>query len=104
MNLTILIYFVPYLYLFLALPRLRPPREDPASAVVRVPGRRAGLYLVTVSGSLATLVSLVLVFIPPAGTENVLNYEANLILQAIVMLGVGLALYRSAAREPKPGG
>ena len=93
-NLTILIYFVPYLYLFVALVRLR---HDPAAAdgpdTRRLPGGQAGLWLIAGAGFLATAISLALLFVPPAGTENVINYEVNLIGQAAIVLGAGWALY-----------
>ena len=75
-NLTILIYFVPYLYLFAAQVRLLP--EAP---------RWAALL-----GFAATAISLALTFVPPPGA-NPLTYEVNLIAQAGVMLGIGSALY-----------
>jgi amino acid transporter len=94
-NLTIIIYFVPYLYLFLALVRLR--RLDPVgpgeSQALLVPGGRAGLWSVAALGFIATFVSLALVFVPPAGTANVINYEGNVLLQSAAVIGIGLALY-----------
>lgn len=104
-NLTILVYFVPYLYLFPSLVRLRdgPATGPPQAASMRVPGGSPGLWIVATSGFLATAISMGLVFIPPAGTENVLNYEVNLIGQSAIILGIGIAffwysrhLYRSA--------
>lgn len=73
-NLTILIYFVPYLYLFAALPKLTGTSKAWAAC---------GLF--------ATGASLALVFVPPAGAR-VLNYEISLIAQAAVIVGVGYAL------------
>jgi amino acid transporter len=120
-NLTIIVYFVPYLYLFLALVRLRrldrgrflrdgvgaqsaalegePLEREPLplnpddTHVLRVPGGRPGVWIVATLGFIATLVSLALVFVPPSGTSNVVNYEGNILLQSAVVLGVGLALY-----------
>lgn len=86
-NLTILVYFLPYLFLFAALIRLEGP------AVRGSVSRRIGLWLVAGTGFGATAVSMALVFVPPAGTANVLNYEANLILQMGGVMGVGLGLY-----------
>jgi amino acid transporter len=101
-NLTILIYFVPYLYLFVALVRLR---RDPAAAdgpdTRRLPGGQAGLWLIAGAGFLATAISLALLFVPPAGTENVINYEVNLIGQAAIVLGAGWALYWFSARTTR---
>jgi amino acid transporter len=100
-NLTILVYFVPYLYLFAALVRLRAADRGAAHdpAVWRVPGGTIGLWTAATSGFLATAVSVALVFVPPAGTENVVNYEVNLIGQAVIVLGIGIALYWFSARR-----
>jgi amino acid transporter len=89
-NLTIVVYFVPYVYLFWGLMRL-----------LKGPELTLGLRLAAYAGLAATVISMILVFIPPAGTENILNYEANLIWQtaAVVAGGVGLYLFgRRAAR------
>jgi amino acid transporter len=100
-NLTILIYFIPYLYLFAVAVRLR--REPLAPGVtedqiIRVPGGTAGLWACAISGFLATFISLVLLFVPPPGTENVLNYQANLVLQAVAIIAVGAVLYWRSRR------
>ena len=84
-NLTILIYFIPYLYLFAAFVKLLRPGAGPTAAAAL--------------GFVATGVSLALVFVPPAGTENVLNYEANLIGQALIIIGVGAVLFWRAHRD-----
>jgi glutamate:GABA antiporter len=99
-NLTILVYFVPYLYLFLTFVRLRSLDEGVSDPNARqVPGGRPGLWLTAGMGFLATAISVALVFIPPTGTENVLNYEANLVGQAALVLAAGVLLYRFAARR-----
>jgi amino acid transporter len=97
-NLTILIYFLPYLYLFAAFLRLRTMDADMAADAqgYRLPGGSAGAWLVAGCGFLTTAIAMSLLFIPPSGTENVLNYEVNLIGQAALLIGSGLFLYRSA--------
>jgi glutamate:GABA antiporter len=89
-NLTILVYFIPYLYLFVAFLRLlRPGPAATAAAAL---------------GFLATLISLALVFVPPAGTENVLNYEVNLVGQALIIIGVGgILFWRSRSHRDTAG-
>jgi len=87
-NLTILIYFIPYLYLFAAFVKLiRPARAATAAAFL---------------GFGATGISLALVFIPPPGT-NVVNFEVSLVGQALVIMGIGGFLFwrsrRTSARE-----
>ena len=100
-NLTILIYFVPYLYLFAALVRMRSAGggDTGEAGVWRVPGGRLGLWAVAVAGFTATAISLALVFVPPPGTTNVVNYEVNLIGQGVIVMGVGLALYWYGGRR-----
>jgi amino acid transporter len=99
-NLTILIYFVPYLYLFVALIRLRQMARPigTGESSFRVPGGTIGVIAVATVGFLATAISVGLVFVPPGGTANVLNYEANLIGQAAIILAVGWVLFWRARR------
>jgi amino acid transporter len=94
-NLTILIYFLPYLYLFASFIRLR---EAAGAAGDSRWGAGLPAALAAGAGFAATLIAMILVFIPPAGTENVLNYEANLIGQAALILSIGFGLYLSARR------
>ena len=65
-NLTIVVYFVPYVFLLWGLWRLLKGPEMTWGCAWH-PGPLA-----------ATAISMVLVFVPPAGTTNVLNYEVNL--------------------------
>ena len=83
-NLTILIYFIPYLYLFAAFVRLMTPGVGATAAATL--------------GFIATLVSLVLAFVPPPGTENVANFQVNLVGQALVIIGVGGILFWRSRR------
>ena len=94
-NLTILIYFVPYLYAFAAFLALRNAGTtgSPELGDVRVPGGRGGMWIVAGCGLMATAISMALVLVPPAGTENRLNYEVNVIGQATLILGIGMAFY-----------
>ena len=99
-NLTILVYFVPYLYLFPSLVRLRHAAgDDPDPAVIPVPGGAAGLWFVAIAGFSATAISVALVFIPPPDTVNVLNYEVNLIGQGALVIGAGALLYWWSGRR-----
>ena len=99
-NLTILIYFVPYLYLFAALVRLRRGVHAPAPGETRIPGGSGGLWTVALVGSAATAIALALTFVPPPGS-NALTYEVNLLVQAGLMLGAGLVLYWMVGRRQR---
>jgi len=100
-NLTILIYFLPYLYLFVAFIRLRSMDSSmPADEnTIVLPGGSLGAWLIAGCGMSATLIAMGLVFVPPTGTANVLNYEVNLIGQAAVLIGIGMGLYLTARRR-----
>ena len=100
-NLTILIYFLPYLYLFAAFLRLRTMDASMAadSNTLTLPGGAAGAWAIAGCGMLATLIAMGLVFIPPAGTANVVNYEVNLIGQAALLIAIGMAFYLTARRK-----
>lgn len=91
-NLTILVYFIPYMYLFAAFARL-------------VPEAGVGVRLLAAGGLVSTAIAMALVFIPPAGTASVVNYEANLLGQAALLLAIGLGFYAYAMarrrREPR---
>jgi hypothetical protein len=52
-----------------------------------------GLWFVAIAGFSATALSVALVFVPPPDTANVMNYEVNLIGQAVLVIGVGALLY-----------
>jgi amino acid transporter len=94
-NLTILVYFVPYLYLFAAWIRLRQaesPAARPADAIDIFRGL-GGVWLTAACGFLATLIAIGLVFVPPPDTESILNYEANLAGQSLLLFLIGFGFY-----------
>lgn len=99
-NLTILIYFVPYLYLFAAWIVLR--RTEPAirdEAVMTMTRGMGSVWLVAGCGFAATFIAIALVFVPPPGTESVFTYQANLVGQALVLFAVGFVFYAAARRR-----
>ncbi len=102
-ELTIIIYFVPYLYLFLSLLRLwreapaaRSFRSGPATGetTISVPGGKAGVWAAGLAGFLATLLSIVVSLIPSAAVATPWLYRVKLIGGTVLFLGAGLLLYR----------
>src|SRR5262249_3669268 len=93
-SLTLLASFVPYLYLFLAV--LGTPAPRPASSFLEWPRLRQVLAW---SGALRTLVAMALLFVPPEGTKNWINFEVNLILPSVAVAVLGLVVYRKRAPE-----
>jgi amino acid transporter len=59
----LLIYFIPYVYLFVSF--LLHRRTDAPAETVRVPGGKLGATLVGISGLLVTLFAMCVAMIPP---------------------------------------
>jgi amino acid transporter len=97
-NLTIVMYFVPYLYLFAAWIRLRGRETTVPADAMTVPGGLAGVWLIAACGFVATAIAIGLVFVPPPDTTNLLNYEANLIGQSLLLFVIGLGFYMAARK------
>jgi amino acid transporter len=95
-NFTIVVYFIPYLYLFASLVRLASGPPPPGS--IPIPGGRPMILLVSAVGFLTTLFACVFAFVPPQGTENVIAYEAQLLGGCVLLVLAGWRLYRRSAR------
>jgi amino acid transporter len=94
---TIIVYFVPYLYLFAALlaHERRPLAGPPAKALY------AGAC-----GLLATGTAIAFAFVPPAGVSSPVAYAVKVTAQALALLAAGAVLYavqrrRTAARQAR---
>jgi amino acid transporter len=85
-NVTILVYFLPYLYLFACVPKLS-ERRTPA------------IWSAALVGFAATAISMALCFVPPPGTTNVGSYEANLVLETLAVVVVGIVLGVASRRK-----
>jgi amino acid transporter len=83
---TIVLFFIPYLYLFLAYLRLRRHRS-------------AGTAVVGVVGSAAVLLSIVLGFVPPADEAHPWLYEAKVAGGVIGFMALGVLLAGRGVRD-----
>lgn len=70
LDMCIILYFVPFLYMFVALPVLRMKARGNNEGVSLVPLGGIGPWLFGGLGFAATLLSVILALIPPAGSEN----------------------------------
>jgi amino acid transporter len=95
---TIIMNFVPFLYIFLALPKLRP--ETDAPGVIRVPGGRGVLWLVALAGFAITVVTLLSAVIPPPDVASPLVFEVKLWGGLIGFAVIGYTIYRSNRAAP----
>jgi amino acid transporter len=93
LDLSIILYFIPFLYMFAALPILRRRAGGSDEGVTLVPFGNAGPWLFGGLGFAATMLSVVLAFIPPAGTSNPGLFVAKVVASTLLFLAVGLGFY-----------
>jgi amino acid transporter len=100
-DMTIILTFIPLVYLFAALPVLRAKRVGDGEAILRIPGGTAGIALVTALGVGSTLLSIVFALAPPEHGSVPLFY-VKVIVGCVVFLAIGLAFYRVRRDVPAP--
>jgi len=99
-DMSLLIYFVPYLYLFVCF-IVHCWRRDRAT-VLLVPGGRLGALVAGGCGFGITLFAMALAMIPPPGTADTLIHEAKLGGGSLLLLGLGLVIYwRARAKRQR---
>jgi glutamate:GABA antiporter len=101
-SLSVIIYFIPYMYMFASLIVLQ--KEPAAEGVIRVPGGRAGAYAAGGAGFLVTALSIVLSCMPDKDVENRGVFFATIFGAVGVTLVAGALVYllgkRRRARLP----
>jgi len=87
----LLIYFIPYVYLFLSFLLLR--RADASSDAVRVPGGATGARAVGTSGLIVTLLAMAIAMVPPDGDSDPLLFELKVVGGALAFVALGGVVY-----------
>jgi amino acid transporter len=88
----ILIYFIPYLYLFVVF-LIHRRRGENASEVVLAPGGSIGAWLTGLSGTITTLFAMIIATIPPPEMGNVLLFRIKVIGGALGFILIGGLIY-----------
>lgn len=98
---AILLYFLPFLYMYAAVIKLAYRRDRTESpGAVLIPGGTAGVWANGLLGFAICLLSMVLSMIPPGETTNKAVFELKLLGGTGVAIVIGLALYwRSKSRR-----
>jgi amino acid transporter len=101
-NQTIIIYFIPFLYMYAAVIKLayRGNRKSEEHAVL-IPGGRVGVWIAGTLGFVVTALSIVLALIPSKDVTDTLAYELKIVIVTIVLLAIGLALYFRGVRQKR---
>ncbi len=100
---TIILYFIPYLYMFAVLPALRIKAAGNNEGVSLIPGGVVGISLCSALGFGATLLSVILALLPPEGTENPQMFMLKVGGGCLLFIAFGLMFYfrnRRAAEQP----
>jgi len=97
---TTILYFIPFLYMFLALIGLRRrPDRGATEGHTLVPFGQFGVWLFGVTGFVVTLIAIVLSLIPPSDIHSPTLFEVKVIGGCLVLIGVGLVLYWRQGRK-----
>ncbi|HJZ65180.1 MAG TPA: APC family permease [Candidatus Acidoferrum sp.] len=99
-DITIILYFIPFLYMFAAAIKLanRPDRHTNPHAVL-VPGGKVGVWIACGLASAVTLLSIIVSVFPPGDSSNRLLFVEKVTLTTVGMIALGLILYFNGARS-----
>jgi glutamate:GABA antiporter len=98
-DITIILYFIPFLYMFAAAIKLagRPDRKTNEHAVL-IPGGQGGVWVACTLAFAVTLLSIIVSVLPPGDAADREVFLAKVIGTTLVMVAVGLGLYWHGAR------
>lgn len=101
-SVTIILYFIPFLYMFAAVIKLvnRPDRTSNSHAVL-IPGGKIGVWITAGIGFLIVLASMVIAAVPPGDSTNKLLFEFKVVAATVIAILFGLSLYWRGARTKR---
>jgi glutamate:GABA antiporter len=95
---TLIVYFIPYLYMFAAAIRLRPAIAETPGAIA-VPGGAAGSWIVNGIGFATTLLAIALALVPPSEEAGKLGFFLKVFGGSLGFLVAGFVFYAWADRR-----
>jgi len=95
---TLIVYFIPYLYMFAAAIRLRREIAGEPGAIP-VPGGRGGSWLVNGVGFATTLLAIILALIPPSDTPDKGAFFLKVFGGSLAFLVAGFLFFGWAGRR-----
>ena len=102
-DLTMLLYLLMYVLLFLTGIRLRYKEPDVPRAY-KIPDGNAGMWIVAGIGLLGTLLAIFIAFFPPEELDagNIILYEAILVLVTLVMVAMPFIIFQLRRPDWQP--
>lgn len=99
---AIILYFIPFLYMFLAVIKLAKRRDRLENEhAVLIPGGRLGLWLSGGLGFVVVLIGIFVSLVPPGDSSNKVGFELKLVGGTLASILLGLILYWRGARAKK---
>jgi glutamate:GABA antiporter len=101
---TIILYFIPFIYMFAAAIKLysRTDRRANKDAVL-IPGGKAGVWIVAGTGLAIVLIGILVSLVPPGDSSDKVAFELKLVGGTVAAIVLGLMLYWRGARQKSRG-
>ncbi len=96
-NATLIVYFIPYLYMFAAAIRLQ-RRIATTPGAIPIPAGPVGSWVINGIGFVTTLLAILLALIPPSGEEAKLVFFSKVFIGSAGFVLVGTAIYSRSHR------
>jgi len=104
-DIAIILYFIPFLYMFAAIIKLSRRSDRAANPhAILVPGGQAGVWICGVLGFFVVLIAIIFSIIPPGDTTSKAFFEFKVLAATIVFIVIGLALYWRGVRQKSATG
>jgi glutamate:GABA antiporter len=101
-DVAIILYFLPFLYMFAAFIKLAARKDRAANPqAVLVPGGVAGVWICGGLGFLVVLVGIFVSLVPPGESSSKWLFEVKVLVETVVALLIGLFLYGRGARSQR---
>jgi glutamate:GABA antiporter len=101
-DLTIIVYFIPFLYMFAAAIKLANGKDRTANShAVLIPGGKLGVWFVGGVGFLVVLICMIVSAVPPGDSSNKVLFEVKLVIGTFAAILLGLILYWRGVREKR---
>jgi glutamate:GABA antiporter len=98
-DMTLILTFVPLLYMFAALPTLRRRAPGKQQDMTLIPGGTSVCWLVAGSGFAVTLLAVLVAMVPPADSANRSLFAAKVVGGCAVFIALGLVFYFRGRRH-----
>jgi amino acid transporter len=103
LDMSLLIYFIPYLYLFLCfIVHCRKERSESEDRLI-VPGGAAGALIAGICGLAITLFAMLVAMVPPPGTSDIWIHETKVAGGSLLLVLIGLFIYWRARKRQRGG-